>query len=281
MSEAKWFPAWEKMTVREIREALAERPSVIVPLGVIEQHGYHLPTCTDILAAHEVCLRVGREIGMLVAPPVNMSFSGGELHGTINVHPNIMGLLVGEVLRSLAAQGVRNLFLVLGHGGSENARSLDNTLKLLLRTDPTFEDVMIAFAPTWKFSPTFLAWFQQKDWHAAAGETSIMLALAPELVQMDRLTLDEESLAEAMREHPDHYQRAEKPIDDDLVVPRMTQRPDVEVGVMGYPEKASAELGQKIVDEMVANMSERFTRLEAERGEYREVPWTPEPIIFT
>ena len=54
----------------------------------------------------------------------------------------------------------------------------------------------------------------------------------------------------------------------------------VEVGVMGHPEKATPELGQKIVDEMVTSMCERFERLERERGECREVPWTPEPIVI-
>lgn len=281
MPDAKYFPEWQNMTVREIRASIAERPSIVFPLAVIEQHGYHLPTCTDAMIAEQLSLRVGRKIGMLVAPTINMSFSGGELPGTININPNIMGLLVGEALRSLVAQGLRNIFIVLGHGGSENARSLDNTLKLLLRSDPGFRNVMLVLAPAWRFAPSFRECLDQNDWHAAWAETSVMMALAPELVQMDKLEMDEDHVAEEMRKHPDLYQRAEKPVEHEFVVPRMTQRPDVRVGVMGYPERATVEFGRKIVGEAVSGMAELFTRLEADRAEeYYEVAWTPDPIIM-
>jgi len=45
---------WAQMTVEEIREHLEKRPTVILPLGCTEQHGYHLPTSVDILNAEEI-----------------------------------------------------------------------------------------------------------------------------------------------------------------------------------------------------------------------------------
>ncbi len=280
MSAAKFFPEWEKMTVREVREYLAKRKSAILPLGVTEQHGYHLPTCTDALLAREVCKRVGARAGIIVAPTINMSFSGGQLPGTININPNVMGLLVGEVLRSLAVQGVRNIFVVLGHGGSENLRALDNTLKLLLRDDPAFREVMICFCPYWRYFKEFQEGFKKKDWHAGYVETGLMLAVAPELVQMEKLALDTPALVKIMRNHPDNYQFAMKPVDDEVVVPRMAQRPDIRVGVMGDPQLASRQFGERAVKSGVAKMAKHFAQLEKSRSRtYRKVKWTPEPIV--
>jgi creatinine amidohydrolase len=281
MVKAKYFPEWEKMTVREIRSYLEERSSVILPLGVTEQHGYHLPTCTDGLIASGVALRVGKRIGMLVAPTINMAFSGGQLPGTINVNPNIVGLLVGEVLRSLVAQGFRNIFLLPGHGGSENFRGMDNSLKMLLRDDPAFEKVMLVMAPVWKLSPLWQGAFQEKDWHSGHIETSAVLALAPHLVQLENVQTDEPRLLAEMREHPDNYQYARKPIENGFVVPRMAQRPEIKVGVMGDPSKASAELGERMIADTVEAASRLFTDLEKNRSpEYRKAAWTPEPIVL-
>ena len=278
---SKYFPEWEKMTVREVREYLKRRQSVIVPTGVIEQHGYHLPLCTDSIVAQRICTRAGRKIGMIVAPTLHMSFSGGQLPGTINLNPNTVGAMLADVLRSLTVQGFRNLFLVLGHGGSENFRAIDNAMKLLLRDDPSFKNVMLVFAPAWRFGSGYMDGFRDHDWHAGWLETSLVMALAPELVQMDKLALDAPESLAVMREHPDSYQYAQKPVDDDLVVPRMAQRPELEVMVMGDPSKASPELGKKLVAESVDQMAETFLRLESTRSdEYHTVEWVPEPIIF-
>ena len=49
--KANPFPLLENMTVKLVREYLERSQSIIMPLGVIEQHGYHLPLCTDALIA--------------------------------------------------------------------------------------------------------------------------------------------------------------------------------------------------------------------------------------
>ncbi len=281
MVSARHFPEWEKMTVREVRAYLEERESVILPLGIIEQHGYHLPLCTDALIAREIAKRVGKSAGMIVAPALHMSFSGGQLPGTINLSPNVMGLMVGDVLRSLAAQGFKNIFMLLCHGGSENARALDNTLKLLLRDDPSFAEVMLVLAPFWKLSSSSKEAVADHDWHAGWLETSIVMALASDLVQMEDLRTDEPELVANMREHPDNYQYARKPVDNEFVIPRMTQRPEIEVGVMGAPERASRQRGEEIVEDAVSQLCQLFTDLEKNRSqEYKEVKWTPEPLIL-
>jgi creatinine amidohydrolase len=278
------FPVMELMTVRLVRAYLAEKKSVILPVGGIEQHGYHLPLRTDAVIAERLAWRAGERLGLLVAPAVLTTFSGGGLPGTINVTPSVMSLVVNDILVSLAGQGFRNVYLFLGHGGSENLRALNDGLRILLRSNASFEHVLIAVLPVWKLGLKDIGWrraLREKDWHAGWLETSMMLDLAPELVRMDELELDTPELLRLQRDHPDNYQRAEKIVDDPLVVPRLGQRPDIQVGVMGAPGQASREIGHEVNEDIVDDLCARISALEANAdGVYRSVPHVPEPVML-
>jgi len=276
------FPVMERMTVKGVREYLAKKRSILVPIGVIEQHGYHLPLKTDALLAERIGWRIGERAGLLVAPVIYSSFSGGGFPGTINVSPAVMSLVVSDTLLSLVSQGFRNFYLFLCHGGSENDRALDHALKLLLRTNPAFSDSLIALLPIWKLGVEAQRdAFREHDWHAGWLETSLVLALEPDWVRMEDLALDPEPWRSLQMEHPDNYQRVEKIVDDPLVVARHRQRPEIQVGVMGRPERASAALGRAIIEDVVRGAAAKIAAIEAKAdGVYREVPWTPEPNIL-
>lgn len=279
------FPVMENMTVKLVREYLQRKQSIIIPIGVVEQHGYQLPLKTDALIAAGVARLIGERTDMLVAPVISTSFSGGGLPGTINISPAVMSQVVSDTLVSLVSQGFRNIYLFLCHGGSENARALDNAIQLLLRMNPAFANVMIAFFPVWKCNSPGIGWskaIREGDWHAGWLETSMVMALAPELVRMADLALDPEPLLSMQIDHPDNYQHAEKIVDDDFVIPRLTQRPAIEVGVMGFPREASPELGWQIINDIVENASAKICELDAQAdGIYKEVDFTPEPILLT
>ena len=109
----------------------------------------------------------------------------------------------------------------------------------------------------------------------------MVMALAPELVRMAELELDPEPLLALQIEHPDNYQHAEKMVDDEFVVPRTSQRPEIQVGVMGHPERASPELGRAIVEDIVSSAAAKIGDLDAKAdGVYREVDFVPEPILL-
>jgi len=108
------------------------------------------------------------------------------------------------------------------------------------------------------------------------------MAVAPELVRMQDLELDSSPLLELQIAHPDNYQRAEKIVDDEFVVARMTQRPDITVGVMGHPEESSAQRGREMVEDMVSSVAAKIQELESRAdGVYKEVQFTPPPLILT
>jgi len=279
------FPVMEHMTVKMVREYLARKKSIILPVGGIEQHGYHLPLRTDAVIAERIAWRIGAQTDILVAPAVTTTFSGGGLPGTINISPAVMSLVISDTLLALVSQGFRNIYLFLGHGGSENLRALDDGLKMLLRNNPAFERTMIALLPIWRFGRKESGWrqaFREKDWHAGWLETSLMLALAPDLVCLEDLELDTPELLRLQREHPDNYQRAEKIVDDEFVVPRITQRPEIRVGVMGEPRKASRELGLEIIADIVETAAAKIVSLEEKAdGIYKEIAFVPQPMIVT
>lgn len=253
----------ENMTVEDVRAALARGATVLVPLGVTEQHGYHLPLSTDMHNAMQVARRVAERTNAIVAPTLAYSYSGGGLPGTINVAPQVMALMVGEIAAGLLAQGFRTIVLVLGHAGTENMAAIKDLVSLFLARHPELPDAAIALAPVWEFSPTWMAAFADHDFHAGYIETSLMLHWAPELVRLDRLTEDPPELAAHLRAHQDNYQKIDRPIDDPHVAARVTQRPDIKVGVMGYPRKATAAVGKQVCDECVAGIVDLVRRLEA------------------
>lgn len=277
------FPVMADMTVKMVRDYLKRKNSIIIPVGVIEQHGHHLPLKTDALQAEHLSRMIGAKTGILVAPVMYQSFSGGECPGTINISPATMSLVISDMLVSLVSQGFRNFYIFLNHGGSENDRALDNALKLLLRTNPAFKNVLIALLPAWKFGGED-GWrkaFSEGDWHAGWLETSIVMALEPGLVRMDELVKDSKKMCDLMIKHPDNYQHARKIVDDEFVIAKTGQRPDVKVGVMGFPERASRALGKKIVAGLVAAASRKINEIEKKAdGIYREVAFKPEPLML-
>ena len=103
------------------------------------------------------------------------------------------------------------------------------------------------------------------DWHAGRAETSLMLYWAPDMVRMDKIEYDSYDLLETMRKDPDAYQDIQKVVDSPHVGPRIRQRQDISVGVMGYPEEASAEIGKKIADISVKELVEAITSIEKQR----------------
>ena len=259
----------EHMTVEDMQEALARTRTVLVPLGVTEQHGYHLPLSTDVHTAYQTARRVSERTGAVVAPPLWYSYSGGSLPGTINVAPQVMALTVSEIIQSLIQQGFRNVLLLLGHGGTENLGALKDLVNLFLARHPELTDVVVALVPLWEASPTFRKAFEDHDYHAGYIETSLMLYWAPDLVRTDRMVQDEPEVAAHLRQHQDNYQHVERPVDDPRVAPRITQRKEIKVGVMGYPEKATAEVGRQVCEEMVAGVVALIEKIESkgDKGE--------------
>ncbi|MFA6569380.1 MAG: creatininase family protein [Victivallales bacterium] len=241
-----------EMTVGELQEYLKTNRTIILPYGVVEQHGHHLPLDTDIRNAEILGAKLAEKLGCIVAPTLNYCFSGGMLTGTINVKPNTFSNMVGEIVESLALQGFQNIIILPGHGGSESLQHLKESLRILKWLNPALKDTMIMLVQPWNFSPTWLKFFKTRDYHAGEAETSLIKYWTPEFVR-GKIVMDKPAVSEMLRNDPDSYQKRSSLTGMNDEIQFTEQRREVKVGVMGYPEKASAATGGKITGEILVN----------------------------
>ncbi|MGW1680918.1 mycofactocin biosynthesis peptidyl-dipeptidase MftE [Saccharopolyspora sp. NPDC002376] len=141
-----------------------------VPVGATEQHGPHLPFTVDTEIAVALCERLAQRRPVLVAPPVAYGSSGEHtgFPGTLSIGQRAVELLLVELVRS--ADAYAGVVLISAHGG--NAEPLHRALRTLTAENRR----VLAWSPPGR--PT--------DTHAGRTETSVMLALRPAAVHLDR-----------------------------------------------------------------------------------------------
>lgn len=183
----------ELLLPAEIRAALARRSVVYVPLGTYEWHGEHLPVGLDGLTAHGICRAAAGRDGGLVCPPLYYGTGGG--HGdypwTIMVEVEELLPLLRATIARLGSFGVRTVVLVSGHFAGEQVEMIQS-----LAAEAKAEGTTRVEALAVNMAPLQIA----PD-HAALFETTLLGALWPERVQLERLP----SLAAAPSIDPDGH----------------------------------------------------------------------------
>lgn len=108
------------MTARQVADAAARHAGVLLPVGVIEAHGPHLPTGTDALIATELCRIVQRHARreLVVAPPFVWGVNGilGRFAGSFDIRPETARMLLTDVIASLVSHGFPEVLVVSHHG---------------------------------------------------------------------------------------------------------------------------------------------------------------------
>lgn len=189
---------FEDLTREELRE-LGRRATVVIPLGATEQHGSHLPVCTDTLIVSALAERAARiaadsDARVLVAPalPVGFSHHHRAFGGTLSAGLGSYAELLTDIAESLAAGGFRRVFFLNGHGGNDAPmRAVGD--RLLYERGVA---VHVGATSYWTCAADALDALRHEvgpiPGHAGAFETSCVLALRPDLVRLDRLPSPEE-----------------------------------------------------------------------------------------
>jgi creatinine amidohydrolase len=194
-----------EMTNFEVEAFLRQHQTVIVPTGSTEQHGPHGPLLTDVLIPQEVARRVAPEVGALVAPPINYALSYPHVGFTGVVHirvPTFMAL-VEDLCASLASIGFRRIVFLNGHYdntyaiayGCANVR--DRLPDGVVAFPINYWDGMSADEAAEFFGP-------QTGLHANRGETSAVLAINPDLVDMESANAEMPPFPEVSNAAPVH-----------------------------------------------------------------------------
>jgi creatinine amidohydrolase len=165
----------------------------IVPLGATEQHGPHLPFATDTLVADALAARLAARLAdavALPAIPVGCSVEHMGFPGTLDLAPPTLVALVTDLLRALARHGVGEALVFSAHGG--NVATLREATPALEAAAPGLRVVIAAdldrlTARLHAEAARFGVGPEAAGHHAGEVETSIMLALHPELVRTDAL----------------------------------------------------------------------------------------------
>jgi len=230
---------------------------VLLPVGALEQHGHHMSMNVDVLLPTAVCERVARRIDGLVAPPLQYGYKSQQRSGGGNHYPGTTSLdgmtvvrTIQDIVRELARHGVRRLAVMNGH--FENSWFVIEGIDLALRElrQSGITDFRVMLLSYWDFitdpdvvdtlyPDEFPGWDRE---HGGLFETSLMLALYPDLVDM----------AEVVEHPPATF----PPYDVFPTVAERTPAP----GTLSSAHNASRDKGELILATCVTGIAEAIQR---------------------
>ncbi len=168
----------------------APAPILLVPVGSTEQHGPHLPLATDTIIAEELAGRaIHHTDGLMIGPTISVSASGehADFPGTLSIGSTVMSSVIVELVRS--ADWAAGVVLVNGHGGNHEA------VVDAVSTVTAEGRRALAWWPTWPHRRDG----GPADLHAGRIETSMMLAIDPGLVRLERAAPGADASIEDLR----------------------------------------------------------------------------------
>jgi creatinine amidohydrolase len=171
---------YEEMTPREFADALNGMPVAIVPTGLLEWHGDHLPLGQDALKAYGICLRVAEKLGGGVVLPLNYWGRPGfsTYVGTLTFSDGLIRSLFSEVFEQLRKVGAKVILVVTGHYGPCQVDCLKEIADDFNRCHP---DMRVIAQP--EYEGVLVDGEVPAD-HAGRWETSMFWSMYPELTQM-------------------------------------------------------------------------------------------------
>jgi creatinine amidohydrolase len=219
------------MTWPLLRAVPRDRTLILAPIAACEQHSRHLPTFTDTLLVTAVAEGAEQRLPqqVLLLPTLWLGASSHHLPfgATLSAEVDTHITMIVELLTPLLEEGYKRLLVLNGHGGN-----IDTMHVALRRLQPHYRDRLLSAASYWEIAEKELAALatgpRKAMGHACEFETSMIMALRPDLVRQGEIKDDPPAdepvlrglyLAEDMKQGTDH-------------------------GAAGYPERANAEKGR-------------------------------------
>jgi creatinine amidohydrolase len=245
---------FHEMTFPQLRQVPRDRTVVVAPIAACEQHSHHLATFTDTVlvtgVADGVEARLTNEVLQLPTLWLGASHHHLRFGGTLSASVDTHVAMLADLVEPLLADGYQRVLLLNGHGGN-----IDTMQMALRRLQPRHARHILAAASYWDLAGKELAALAEGPrkvmGHACEFETSMLLALRPDLVRR-----------EAIRNDPPRDTPALRGL---FLADDMMQKTDH--GAVGYPELASAEKGRMFLAAAVERTVEVVQALLA-----REVP---------
>ena len=237
-----------ELTRPEIEAAMANGcDTAVCTFGATEQHGLHLPMGTDCIWGEALGLRITKALGDALQLP-GMRIGRSDHHmaftGSLTVSETTFNGMVHDICQNAAHHGFKHIALVPTHGG--NFQPLGAAKKLIQPQLPNiniiayddlfrFMDLLTGLSIKHRFEPT-----HTRSGHAGLAETSMILALRPDLVRLEHAEVGFTD---------DPMKRADEIFKGGF-------RAITENGILGDPEGASAAFGEDYLAEMTRLFTE-------------------------
>jgi creatinine amidohydrolase len=221
---------YELMRPEQIRRAIDENWPVILPLGVIEYHGEHLPVGMDTLAVIRCAERLEKEMDLVILPTfyygaASYAVEGPERKGTVHVDAEVLAPFARAMFFGLLRVGFRNIHFFIHHQSENFAAGMptDLAFKFAAR-QAIFEYLERERGEGWWGDKSMADYYARHaegsdpfNWiqghplmdadiisrypfdHAGKGETSLMMALCPDQVDMSRFSTEQWYTADAVQ----------------------------------------------------------------------------------
>jgi creatinine amidohydrolase len=178
---------WEELTGPDFVQAVHQSQGVcVLPFGIIEKHGPHLPLGTDLLDVRFAVMNAVKQEYAVVFPQYYFGqiFEAQQQPGTVAYSLTTQLTLLQETVKEMARNGCKKVVIVNGHGGNNSLLPLFAQAQL---ASPRDYVVYVMGLPE-RNAPGRPPMKTTLDMHAGETETSLMLAARPDLVHMDRAT---------------------------------------------------------------------------------------------
>lgn len=235
----------ELMTWKELADAVKTTKTVVVPIGAIEMQGPHLPLAADSMAAEYVAVKVAEKTGAVLAPLITV--------GTSEWHKNFPGMIglskeslmdyLRQYCRCLVRNGFTHIFFVSPHTFNDEPIG---TIGLELRD----EGILVGLVNLWHVSAEVMASRkvdikEGKFTHAGEIMTSVIMAIAPETVKMDKAVAEKPSVPIAGAPFAGLHKLK---INDVSFSVFRSSNEETKSGALGDPMAATPEKGKAIIE---------------------------------
>jgi creatinine amidohydrolase len=234
----------ENLSWPEASDKIALGWPVVVPIGAIsKEHGAHLPLNTDFLLARDLANRIAKDLPVIIAPVITMGYYPAFVRypGSQHLRPETFQALLTDVFEKLVRDGVRHIAVV------NTGVSTEAPLRIVVRDFYERTAVRILTADIASLGRSSESLMQQKlGGHGDEAETSMIMAIAPDAVRMNKAVVDY-----------GHALTARKTV---FYVPTIfdgdaASGVDYSItGVRGDPTLATAEKGQAILADMAGEL---------------------------
>ncbi len=183
--QAKLSPKWEELTAADFRDAIGQSKGVcILPFGILEKHGPHLPLGTDLLNVRYAVLRAVEQEYAVVFPQYYFGqiFEAKHEPGTIAYSRDLQLKMLQETTDEMARNGCKKVFIVNGHGGNESLIPYFAQSQL----DQPHDYVVYAIIGERNRAGGPAKRSTGIDYHAGENETANTMVSHPDLVHIDR-----------------------------------------------------------------------------------------------